>query len=256
MPDYLFKQSGQPEEFLSFMLAINLEHAFSPVAVAQRLAQSELMKDKDPKAIAKVISELNGVSVIVGRKSLSECIVSFEFKSSPASIGSIAVPLLDEVLRNNGLAIPEILEWKTTIDGNALNMKGAISASALDSLIHIFSLTGQAEHISHAVEKSSEVSTSGKSNAYDSKRYFDHITSIVEKIRSQEKQSVATRARWSDQQARRIDEIPTLNVDEEMVAYGVSVAELLRESALTIRSGNIKAGIVPPAGRWLLHFRI
>lgn len=244
LTNYLFKQSEQPEQYLSFLLAINLENYFSPFIVEERLKEFDSTKDATIDGLAKTISTIKGASIIIGRNSLSECIASFEFGESPASLVPIAIPLLDDILKHNGSAVPDILDWKVSVKDNTLSLKGPISVSSLDSLIHIFSLTGHAEHIGRdndPLADSTPTQSQPHSSAYDTKQYFDKVTSMVESIRDQSKQDVATRARWSDQRARRIDELSILNVDPEMVAYGAGVAELFRNSALNIRTRNIQA---------------
>jgi hypothetical protein len=241
MSDYLFKQSEQPEKFLSYLLAVDLKDYFSPRIVAERLKEFESTKDQNVEEIAKKIATIQGASIIIGRNSLSECIASFEFAESPAELVSIAVPLLDDILKHNGSAVPDILDWKVSVKDNTLNLKGQISVASLDSLIHVFSLANHAERIAREPESTESSRPQPEASAYDTRHYFDSVTSIVESIRKQSKQDVATRARWSDQKARRIDELSTLNVDPEMVDYGAKVAGMLRESALRIRGVNIQA---------------
>jgi hypothetical protein len=79
IPAYLTQQAKQPEAFLSLMLAVDLENAFSPARLASRLSSFESLGNQDPQALAQLLSSVQGLSIIVGRRSLSECILSVQF---------------------------------------------------------------------------------------------------------------------------------------------------------------------------------
>ncbi len=77
-----------------------------------------------------------------------------------------------------------------------------------------------------------------------SKEYFGKVEAYIDRVRRYEAQTTGYRAKWDEQQARRIDELPTLNVDPQLVNYGADVANVLRNNSTAIRSGNVAAGQV------------
>ncbi len=241
LPSYLVAQAAQPEQFLSFMLAVDLKDQFSEVVLADKISSFKSLKQSDPRDVASVLSSVQGVSVIVGRRSLTECILSVEFAKSPNALAGIAPELLDEILNNNGTSAPEVLQWKATIEGNKLSFKGPISLASLDGLLSIFTLGAEAEHVVKANSDESSPEKSALTNPYDTKNYFDKMSAVLKRVRERESQTTGQRAKWNDQQARKIDAMPTLNVDPAMIEYGANVASLLRNDALTIRTGNISA---------------
>lgn len=48
---------------------------------------------------------------------------------------------------------------------------------------------------------------------------------------------------WDDKFARKIDALPILNVDPDLINYGANVSSLLRGAGLTIRNTNLQAGV-------------
>jgi hypothetical protein len=240
---YLVGQAKQPEAYLSLMVAADLKDSFSPLSVEQQLSGFSSLKSKPPKAVASVLASVKGVSIIIGRRSLAECILAVEFEKSPASLLPIANELLGEILERNGSAAPEVLTWKVKADGNTLSFQGSILEDSLIGVLGVFSLGDQANSIANSLSGKISLDKSDVDHtAYTSKYYFDEIGTVVERVRKHKSQTTGSRARWNDQQARRIDEMSTLNVDPQAVDYGANVAELLRGNALTIRSGNISAG--------------
>ncbi len=240
---YLVRQANQPEAYLSLLVAVDLQNSFSPLPIEQRLAEFSSLKSQPPKTVASILASVRGVSIIIGRRSLAECIFAVEFEKSPASLLPIANELLAEILDRNGTAAPEVLSWKVKVDEKTLSFQGPILEDTLAGVLGIFSLGNQAAGLASSLNGriSIEKSAADKT-AYTSKHYFDEIGTIVERVRKHKSQTTGSRAMWNDQQARQIDEMNTLNVDPQAVDYGANVAELLRNNALTIRSGNISAG--------------
>jgi hypothetical protein len=238
---YLLRQSQQPEAFLSFLLAIELRDILSPIALTHHLKSFQALDQQSPAAAADFLASVRGLSVIVGRRSLQECILSVEFEKDPAAWLPIAKDLLAEILETNGMAAPEVRSWSVRSDGQTLVFQGPISQPSLDGVLQIFSLGNQVEQVAHSLDDQLP-SKGGDPTGYASKKYFDQVRKLIENVRDYEVQATGSRARWNDLQARRMDELGTLNVAPEVVDYGAAVAELLRNNALTIRSTNIAAG--------------
>jgi hypothetical protein len=247
IPAYLTQQAKQPEAFLSLMLAVDLENAFSPARLASRLSSFESLGNQDPQALAQLLSSVQGLSIIVGRRSLSECILSVQFGQSPAEFAPHAAAVLNEVLNNNGTAAPEVASWKTKVDGNSLTFQGPISANSLDGVLNVFSLQSYAAQVVKESSKPAETAATGTGQGGDSraltatKTYFDSVKGLVERVRNYDAKTTGYRAKWDQQQARRLDELPTLNVDPQMLDYGVNVASILRGNGVAIQTGSVNA---------------
>lgn len=240
---YLAKVSDQPESYLSMMLAADLTNLVSAVPLEAKLKNFQSLQAQQPKTVAGILASVRGVSVIIGRKSLSQCILTVEFEKSPSSLKPIASDLLAEILERNGTAAPEVLTWETKVDGDRLTFQGPISETSLTGLLNIFSLLGAAESVSDKfITLSDSPGSETEQIAYATKHYFDEVTKRVEQIRKHQSKTTGGMAKWNDQQARQLDEMGTLKVDPVMVQFGSDVASLLRGNALTVRQGNIQAG--------------
>ncbi|TWT74111.1 hypothetical protein [Allorhodopirellula solitaria] len=240
---YLSKVSDQPESYLSMMMAADLNHMVSAVPLAAKLKNFDSLQAQPPKTVASILASVRGVSVIIGRESLSQCILAVDFERSPASLTPIASDLLAEILERSGTAAPEVLTWKPKVDGNRLSFQGPISEASLTGILNIFSLLGAAESVSDKlITLSDSPGSEADRVAYTTKHYFDDVTKRVEQIRKHKSQTTGGMAKWNDQQARQIDEMGTLNVDPVMLKYSSDVASLLRGNALNVRQTNIQAG--------------
>jgi hypothetical protein len=259
-PSYLLEKSIQPEEYLSLFIAIDLTNIFSPIALAERLADYESLKGIDIRSAAESLASIRGISLIVGRRSLSDCMLSVDFgrlvEDIPKPLLAAASRFLLEMLNRNGTAAPEVANWTVDSKGGTLVFRGPISEDSLHAVLGIFSLPQQAEDVAAsqkpqaippaaadtpAPPRPGEPTDPSEPNVYASKEYFDNVLELVERVRKYDAKTSGYRARWNDRQARRIDELPTLGVDPGLIQYGSDTANLLRNNALNIRGGNIEA---------------
>ncbi len=250
IPAYLTQQAKQSEAFLSLMLAVDLENAFSPANLATRLSSFESLGQQDPQALAQLLSSVQGLSIIVGRRSLSECILSVQFGESPAEFAPHAAAVLNEVLNHNGTAAPEVASWRTKVDGNSLIFQGPISANSLDGVLNIFSLQSYAAQVVKEASQPAATGQGGDSRTLTAtKTYFDSVKSLIDRVRNYDAKTTGYRAKWDEQQARRIDELPTLQVDPQMIDYGTNVASVLRGNGVAIQTGSVDTSQVHGRGK-------
>ena len=64
----------------------------------------------------------------------------------------------------------------------------------------------------------------------------------IESVRNHHAKTTGSLAKWNDIQARKLDEIYVVGVDELAVEFGVAVARAFRNDASAIRNININAG--------------
>jgi hypothetical protein len=237
---YLLEQSKQGSDYLSLMLSWDLENLVSPVVLQQRIGNLQSIAGADPASTAKLLASIRGLTVLVGRRSLDECIVKVSFENSPQSLVAKGPQLLAELLERFGTPAPEVAQWNAKLDGNTVVLQGRITDASLDGLLGIFSLNQQASETQQSL--SSNASASSDPIPAASKAYFDKVVKQIERVRDYNARSTGYRARWNDQSARKIDELGTLNVDPELVEYATNVSTALRGSSLVIRQTNIQAG--------------
>lgn len=240
--DFLTSKAKSPENYLSLMLSIELKDVFSPVPLEAKLADLTSLKSVSPKSAASIIASVQGATILVGRRGLNECIFRLEFTKSPKSLSLVAAEMLAEIAAKNGSAAPEVLTWAVEADETSLTFKGPITEATLSGVLGIFSLQSQASSVSHSLVDASGSRSQQEQAAYQSKHYFEQVGQIIEQTRKHKSQTTGALAKWNDQRARQIDELPVLNVDEQMLQYGSDVAETLRGNALTVREGIIDAG--------------
>jgi len=238
---YLQKQAAQGTKFISVLLAIDLEDVWSPITIKQRLEALESLKSADKNAIAATLSTIKGMRVIVSKKNLEESIISLDFGTSPSGLLPVAKAFFVEVLARNHSAIPEASTWNASVDGNTLSFRGKIAPETLDDLIGIFTVHGQVDPSSS--NDSSSANNSAEAKAVGAaKTYFDKTASIVKRVKDYSATNSGDRAQWNGRMAKRLDDLPTLNVDPALVDYATKVSQALRGNMVNIQQTNIAGG--------------
>ena len=77
-----------------------------------------------------------------------------------------------------------------------------------------------------------------------SKKYFQHISLLLDELRAELKGPGcrrSSRGRLVDKAALEIDRLPVLNVDEELIAYGTGVSETLRNMRNLSKNASLDA---------------
>lgn len=236
---YLQKHSRQDTKFISMMIAVDLEDAFSAVAIQQRIETLSSLKGTDTAAIANTLASIQGVRVIVGRKNLDECIISMDFGSSPEKLLPVAKEFFVELLARNSSSVPESSGWKSTMDGNTISFRGTITAKTIDDMLGIFTLQRQASDLQQNTSSSQVGETSESIQFEATKAYYEKTANILKRVRDYSADNTGDRAQWNGRMARRIDELPTLNVDPEVIEYGVKVSQGLRGNMVALQTTNI-----------------
>lgn len=239
---YLRNRATQSTNFVALLLAIDLEDSWSPIAIEQRIATFESIKSLDTAAAAKTLSTIQGVRVMVSKKNLDDCIISMDFSTNPSSLLPVAKDFFVEVLSRNQSSIPEASTWKPSLEQNTISLRGTISPGTIDDLLGLFAFHSQATDSHPAASASSPTQGTESDAASICKIYFDKVSGVVKRVRDYSASNTGDRAQLNGRMANRIDAIPTLNVDQELVNYGAAVAKGLRGNMVALQTANISYG--------------
>jgi hypothetical protein len=227
------------------MMGIDVQDLFSPTSIETQMANFPSIDISQRKTLSQRLATLNGIQLMLGKD--KQFTVRLSFASSPADLQSFAKPFLKELLARNGASFAELDQWSVSVDKNELLLRGAIPVAIIDDLLGIFTVHRQASNASDSQGTESVQTTSESVVAETSKAYFNKISGIVNRVRDYSAKNTGDRARWNGHMARKIDELPTLNVDSELVAYSAEVAKSLRDNMVSLQLTNIQAGAINTA---------
>ena len=233
------KNASKKSDADDIVMALELRDAISAEEVLENLQTSRVVSqsDVDLEAMSEALSSIAGVTlrVRIGDKPRGQMKISFGRDVS--IMKGFAKERLLEVLRNNGAMIEDFADWKFKIasNGKSIAIDGDLSSGALRKLLSIVELPVplKAGETASADPKSTDADAMG----YTSQRYFKSVTSLVDGLRKKGGANIGhSEAVWMVKYARKIDRLPILNVDADMVNFGGFVSGTLRDASGVLES--------------------
>jgi hypothetical protein len=233
------------------VLAIDLAHAFSAAALQAKLDQSDVLQSVPPATAAKILASLQGVKlgVIVNDK-LNGALV-FDFAEDATPLAAIAKAVVLKAVAKAGAMLPEFNNWTAETKGTSIELKGELTD---DGMRRIFSLlaidAGTIETAPPAAVGAPAPSAAlpgatpptatytppanspdaAKAMGVASLRYFRGLSKYVDDLqRLQRANSLDQAVVWIENYARKVEQLPTRNVDPDLAEYGKYVAQTFRQ---------------------------
>lgn len=240
LSDYLASAATLVNDRTQIVMALELKDAIAPHRLKAALEQSQVLFNNQSAAIAveKLVSGVLGVTlkVNVNYDAVGEFRVDFE--TTPRN-DPVLKPLILEVLNRHGLQLEELDDWPLTVDGNALVLKGKFSPEGLRKVGSLLQLPST----KFADLEGAEPTEPGTPDyTKRSQQYFTAVSSLIDDLNKQLKTGRDNHSVWMERYGKKIDSLPILNVDEELLDWGSMVAETFRDVALEKRSSGIRQG--------------
>lgn len=248
---YLQQVAGRLTDRQSVSIAVDLEDVLSMGVLSEKLAPSKALQGKNIEAIAKSLSLVQGITISVASDAL-EATVLIDFLNAPTELTPVAKAFFAEVLTARGMQLDEFSQWKMNAisEGKTLSFTGPIASKTLDDLLGMFTLHRASRGVTNATNATKSdgpaapnaSQTSPSVVAENTKDYFKKVINIVHRVRDYSANNTGERAQWNGNMANRIDEMPTLDVDPQMVMFGAEVAKSLRSNSMSMQLTNISQG--------------
>jgi len=240
---YLKQAAARVGAATPIVMALDLTDILDPEGVRDRLktskALAKLSKGMGLDQLAELLSSLKGMTVAMTLEDGINGEIRLDFAQPVDVLSAVAMPLVLEALARMGAAIDDLEHWSGQASGKALVLKGKLSERGARELLSPFlSPTVTAENRSPYASKAlvkpgvdPKPEPQGDPAAVASQRYFRSIVTLLTDVRREKATTFQQVAFWVNQYAQKIDELPMLNVDEELLKYGASVSSTLRAMA-------------------------
>jgi hypothetical protein len=232
------------------IMAIDLENAVSESEIRSRVQDNwkdaGLEGKADPLAAIKVLATIRGATLGITLKDRPFGKVKIDFGVDAKPLAAIAKPLFLHVLAHRGLTIEEFEDWKYEVKGKQVTLEGHFTSSGLR---RIFSTFDRPQGFQTAPEKAPEVTLSKEEQtAQATLAYYKSVQKLLKDLKGRKTGSGGTYttgsiAQWCTNYGRKINNLPLLNVDPEMIQYGSGVSQTLTQVAQALNGGNIQGGI-------------
>ena len=231
--------------------------------------------------LAKMLAGIRGLTlgITIGDKPFGK--VKIDFSDDVGLTPEVAKAMLLHALTKRGAMIDELQNWTPTVDGRQVTLEGDLTPSGMKRIFSLFDrpptfakpADASPEHppVPEAtavspgerppepsppvpakvpdIAKTPEIDSSGRAvvraEADAAQAYFKRITGYINDLRSSSRDAstLASVGLWYDSYARKIDELPIVGVDPDLVAYGQRTAAAMRQASGLIRGDTAESAV-------------
>lgn len=231
------------------VMAVDLSGVVSKEIAAERLIGFAPLVDagvtkESVNALAELVSSVKGITlgIVVGDQASGA--IRVDFGGSPAAYAKLLKPLLIETLEKKGAMVDDIDSWTPSIEGNTFLLRGSMSPAGMRRVMSVLELPPS---LSESIDNAASPNGNGSSEATVSKLYYQQIRVLLDDLQAKPKRDgVASHGQvaiWFDKYARKIDQLPILGVDEDLLIYGSETANKLRDCSLALKGVGMRSGV-------------
>ncbi len=236
-------------ETTDMVMALDLEGAFGLPNIRKFLVDQEIKEIPDQRldATTEVLGSMKGIKleVTVGETINGRATVLFDREAG--LLRPCAKPVMLAVLKRVGMRTDDVQEWKFAVEGKQLSMQGNLSSGGLRELLSMVQSPIPAATV--ATPTVSAANKPAADPAQASQRYYKTVDACLKNFR--EANSVAATAQSLRNTAKRIDQLPILQVDPALVEWGGMVSTHIKQAAAVVGVGQVQinarvAGVKDP----------
>ena len=236
------KDNGTP-----VIMALDLLDIIAPEHIREAIVRSDIMKGESEEAIdaaAKTIASVRGVMFGITLKDKMFGKLRVDFGEDAAPLAKFGKPILLRALARHGAEIDEFENWEVKVVGKRLELEGFLDRSGAMRLGMLFHRPVAVSRSQVATSAPRPMKTKEQIVLESSQTYYKKVNDLLKdlKVDSRELKTLGNAALWMDKYANRIDQLPVLNVDEELVQFGSTAANTLRNASGSLRQGLVSAG--------------
>ncbi len=216
------------------VFAIDLKDLFDPEGIDRRLKDASFLRGKkvDRAGIAKALLSVQGARITVGVDRDITGEIRVDFGDSALPLAPVGKDFILAAMAAIGAALEDVDKWQIRVEDHALVLSGPLTREGARLL-----LSPAANHVNTATY--AELSASGDDppdpKAAAALKYYRSMTAILEDVRGKKAPSGSDqytqlwgRSLWYKQAATKLDSLPILNVDPELVKLNILIAQTMR----------------------------
>ncbi len=235
------------------ILALDVTHSITAEDVAHRLGSNMdvygdiLQKSPvEPKELAELLASMKGVMLGITFQDQAYGKIRIDFGVDATKLEPIAKPLLLAILHHRGAMIEDFDDWVLAVDGMTITLGGKLSSSGvmrLSSLIELPTHVLATDETANAANGEGAQDNTPPTMVEATQAYFKSTEDILKDLRRHKGQgkSIGTYGMWFENYARKVERLPMLNVDEEMLNYGSFLSTQLRNASMAIKGIGIRS---------------
>jgi hypothetical protein len=244
LPPYVARAlSAIPPEVVA-VFAMDLQESISPAAISYALGMGELpsLESMETDKLLPALASVTGTTITVrpaGENLEAEWAIDFAQDVSP--LGAFANAVVIDALKSAGAYEPEAEQWSFKAEGKRFVGKRAINEESFSRLVSLLApaSNGVADAAVTSDGDAQPAAARATSVAEASQAYYHSVAKCIDVVGSRASASQSGTSLTA--QARRIQQLPVLDVDPALVEWAGTVAESLDRAAHEITIGSQRA---------------
>ena len=225
------------------ILAIDLQDIFSAAEIGQELKSTGWFSSESAaKNAAEVLETVKGITIAIAVDTERKGTATLEFGKDATVLKPVLEKLVAAVMNRVGAASEDVQGWKWTVNGSRVTGTGSVSQGEAREMLSILEPPSITQAISESSSNSQTAPTANDRMARTSLSYCKSVQVLLNDLRTTLKKERDNHALHFERYARKIDDLPMLNVDPALLNFGANVSGSLRYQAQTHRMSKIQAG--------------
>jgi len=247
---YLQEGINYVESGAEVMMILDLQDAFAAGDVERGIEDFETVKSSqvDRAELAELVASVKGVMLGITFRDRAYAKLKIDFSQDASLLSSMGKPLVLEILGAYGVMIDEFADWKAEVKGNRMFLGGALSYHGLTRLASLIELPTAAlqANVADSQDQPTPANTAGQGDnptpLATTQKYFESVEHLLKNLRARKRdiKTMGQVAQWFENYGRKVDRLPTLNVDEEMLQYGSYISSQLHGAAMSLKGTTIQ----------------
>lgn len=241
LPKYLRKALTSANNKSQVLLAIDLLDNFSEKSLVDELKATDWFKsDVVVESNAKILASVEGITIGISVDKDRIGHATLDFGKETAALKPVLGKLVDAVMHRAGISTDDIESWKWDVAGKQITGSGPVSAGGVRRLLSIL----DPPSITHAISAATtaEPPTPEERMAKTSHKFLKSVQVLLDDLRETLNKTKDNHAVYFERYARKIDDLPKLNVDPQLLDFSAKVSNSLRYQAQTLRMQLMNAG--------------
>jgi hypothetical protein len=217
------------------VLVMDTADMFSPALVKAKLVTSDTFRDDPAKVspVAELFGQLQYLTLTIRASAALAAEMKLEFGAPAAPLDGLAQPLLLEVLKRLGLHSAEMDRWEATVRGKTVTFRGPLTTEGANEL-----LAPLLRPSLGVLDPTGPVVPADQLKSQATRKYFQVVQKKLDEATKTVDHSPRRLASAYANAARHIEEMPLLNVDEEVLNWGSAIAAALRTLGVVLQASH------------------
>ena len=224
--DYLGVAIAAMNREPQIVMALDARNAIQRHRVEQRLQESDFLKahDLELNPMVDLIASVQGAIIEITFTDKATAMIRIDFAHAVPFNKTVAKALVVTALEVNQMSLPGADLWTCSVVDKSIVLDGELNT---DSLRRLLSLMEPPSTKFSSLKGQNVEEATGDDMAKLSLAYFKSTQSLMKDLR-QKAGSYNSDAYWIDRYATKIDHLPILHVDHDLLDYGEKLADTLR----------------------------